>query len=170
MVYIQARCGIGCSALLFLINMLSLKKIATMRKIFSLLLACFLFTMAFAQSTDEKAIRKVLYEQTLAWNKGDLIEFMKGYWNNDSLMFIGKNGVTYGYNFTLKNYQENYSTPDEMGTLLFNLLKVQRLSPEYYFVVGEWKLKRKAGDIGGHYNLLFRKFKGKWLIVADHSS
>jgi Ketosteroid isomerase homolog len=141
-----------------------------MRKIVSLLLACMLVTMAFAQSADEKAIRKVLYEQTLAWNKGDLKAFMKGYWKSDSLMFIGRNGVTYGWNYTLKNYQENYPTTEDMGTLLFNLIKVQRLSPEYYFVVGEWKLKRRTGDIGGHYNLLFRKIKGQWLIVADHSS
>lgn len=141
-----------------------------MRKIYCLLLACLLVNIAFAQSADEKAIRKILYEQTLAWNKGDLDEFMKGYWNSDSLMFIGRSGVTYGYQNTLTNYKKNYSNADEMGTLLFNLIKVQRLSPEYYFVVGKWNLKRNAGDIGGHYNLLFRKIKGKWVIVADHSS
>ena len=33
---------------------------------------------------------------------------MKGYWNNDSLMFIGRNGVTYGYQNTLMNYKKNY--------------------------------------------------------------
>jgi len=141
-----------------------------MRKILCLLLANLLFTIAFGQSADEKAIRKILYEQTLAWNRGDLDEFMKGYWNNDSLMFIGKSGVTYGYQNTLMNYKKNYSNADEMGTLLFNLLKVQRLSPEYYFVVGKWNLKRNAGDIGGHYNLLFKKIKGQWVIIADHSS
>lgn len=141
-----------------------------MQKILSLLLACLLCTIAFGQSADEKAIRKILYEQTLAWSKGDLDEFMKGYWNNDSLMFIGKSGVTYGYQNTLANYKKNYSSTDEMGTLLFNLIKVQRLSAEYYFVVGKWHLKRNAGDIGGHYDLLFRKIKGRWYIVADHSS
>jgi len=30
--------------------------------------------------------------------------------------------------------------------------------------------KSAAGDVGGHYTLLFRKIKGEWVIVADHSS
>ena len=123
-----------------------------------------------AQSPDEKAIRNLLAEQTAAWNRGNIEEFMKGYWNNDSLMFIGQSGVTYGYNNTLTNYKKNYSTADKMGMLSFDLIKVQRLSSEYYFVVGKWHLKRNAGDVGGHYNLLFRKIRGKWLIIADHSS
>jgi len=57
-----------------------------------------------------------------------------------------------------------------MGSLSFDLIKVQRLSPEYYFVVGKWFLKRTVGDIGGHYDLLFRKINGRWFIVSDHSS
>jgi ketosteroid isomerase-like protein len=123
-----------------------------------------------AQSADEQSIRHVLSGQIDAWNKGNIEEFMKGYWNNDSLMFIGKSGVTYGYQNTLMNYKKNYNSADAMGTLSFDLVKVQRLSPEYFFVVGKWHLKRKIGDVGGHYNLLFRKINGSWVIVADHSS
>jgi uncharacterized protein (TIGR02246 family) len=133
-------------------------------------LICLLPIMTQAQSSDEKAIRQLLQEQTEAWNRGNLEDFMKGYWENDSLMFIGKSGVTYGYTNTLNNYKKGYSNKDQMGTLTFNLLKVQRLSLEYYFVVGKWALKRNAGDVGGHYNLLFRKIKGRWVIVSDHSS
>lgn len=123
-----------------------------------------------AQSTDEKEILKTLNQQTIEWNNGDIENFMKGYWNNDSLMFIGKSGVTYGYNNTLINYKKNYSGSDKMGKLFFDILQVKKLSNEYYFVLGKWFLKRNAGDTGGHYTLLFRRIKGKWLIVSDHSS
>lgn len=123
-----------------------------------------------AQTADEQVIRQLLHEQTQAWNRGDLEAFMKGYWNHDSLMFIGKNGITYGYQNTLNNYKKSYNGPDQMGILTFNLIKVERLSGDYFFVVGKWHLKRKAGDVGGHYNLLFRKIKGEWVIVSDHSS
>ncbi len=123
-----------------------------------------------AQSADEKAIRALLAEQTAAWNRGSIEDFMKGYWESDSLMFVGKNGVTYGYLQTLNNYKKGYSNADQMGILTFTLLKVERLSPEYFFVVGKWALQRKAGDMSGHYNLLLRKIKGKWVIVVDHSS
>ena len=127
-------------------------------------------TTAFAQSADEAAIRKVMAGQTEAWNRGNLEEFMKSYWKNDSLMFIGRSGITYGYTNTLENYKKNYNDADKMGQLFFTLLKFEKLSPEYYFVIGKWFLKRKAGDVGGIYSLLFRKIEGQWLIVADHSS
>jgi ketosteroid isomerase-like protein len=132
----------------------------------------FLITqLCFSQkSNDEAAIRTVLEKQTEEWNKGSIDEFMKGYWNNDSLMFIGKSGVVYGYKNTLSNYKRNYADTARMGKLFFTLVKLQRLSGEYYFVVGKWFLKRSAGDVGGHYTLLLRKIKGRWFIVADHSS
>jgi ketosteroid isomerase-like protein len=95
---------------------------------------------------------------------------MVGYWNDDSLMFIGKSGVTYGYNNTLNNYKKGYSDTAQMGKLVFDILQVKRISVDHYFVVGKWFLKRSVGDIGGHYTLLFRKIKGRWVIVADHSS
>ena len=125
---------------------------------------------SFAQSGDEAAIRQILADQTAAWNKGDLDNFMKGYWHNDSLVFIGQSGVTYGYTNALNNYKKNYNTSDKMGQLFFTLLKVQRVSADHYFVIGKWLLKRKAGDVGGVYTLLFRKIDGHWWIIADHSS
>jgi ketosteroid isomerase-like protein len=141
-----------------------------MRNLLCFFLLFFLTLNTRAQSADEQTIRKVLGDQTIAWNNGNIEEFMKGYWNNDSLMFIGKSGVTYGYQNTLMNYKKSYNGADAMGTLSFDLIKVQRLSPEFYFIVGKWHLKRKIGDVGGHYSLLFRKVNGAWLIVADHSS
>lgn len=122
------------------------------------------------QSTDETEIRNLLHEQTLSWNKGDIDHFMLGYWNNDSLTFIGKSGVTYGYRPTMANYKKNYSDSSKMGKLFFDILQIKKLSPEYYFVLGKWFLKRSAGDVGGFYTLLFRKIKGQWKIVSDHSS
>jgi len=136
-----------------------------------LLLICLILSAAInAQSNDETAIRQLLDKQTAAWNKGDIDRFMDGYWENDSLMFIGKSGVTYGWTNTLNNYKRGYPDTAAMGKLQFELLTVKRLSDEYYYVVGKWFLQRSIGDLGGHYNLLFRKINGKWVIIADHSS
>ncbi|HPH33460.1 MAG TPA: DUF4440 domain-containing protein [Chitinophagaceae bacterium] len=132
---------------------------------------CLLLAIATgAQSNDETSIRQLLDQQTAAWNRGDIDRFMDGYWENDSLMFIGKSGVTYGWTNTLNNYKRGYPDTAAMGKLRFELLTVKRLSDEYYFVVGKWFLQRSIGNIGGHYNLLFRKINGKWAIIADHSS
>ena len=123
-----------------------------------------------AQSKDEQAIRKLMADQSEAWNRGSIEDFMKGYWDNDSLTFIGHGGITYGYTNTMNNYKTTYSDASKMGKLFFSLIKVKKLSPEYAFVTGKWFLKRTAGDIGGFYTLLFRKMNGKWFIITDHSS
>lgn len=133
-------------------------------------LFCFAALCSFAQDKDKGVILGILKGQSEAWNKGNIEDFMKGYWQNDSLMFIGKSGVTYGYDNTLENYKRSYPDTAAMGKLFFDILQVKRLSDTHYFVVGKWTLKRTAGDLSGHYTLLFRKINGRWCIVADHSS
>jgi ketosteroid isomerase-like protein len=140
-----------------------------MRKIL-LLFAISLSLASFAQSKDEQAIRKVLNEQVAAWNKGNIDQFMEGYWKSDSLMFIGKNGINWGWQTTLENYKRGYPDTTAMGKLSFDLLVIKKLSADYYFIVGKWHLKRTIGDVGGHYDLVFRKIGGKWLIISDHTS
>ena len=131
---------------------------------------CLLPAIAFSQSKDEREILSILDKQTQAWNAGNLEQFMVGYLESDSLMYIGKSGVTYGYRSTLENYRRNYAGADKMGKLTFNILHLKPLGRKHYLVVGKWSLKRTAGDVGGHYTLTFAKQKGHWVIIADHSS
>jgi ketosteroid isomerase-like protein len=145
-------------------------KLKYMKKMSVLLFLLLISFFVFAQSADELAIKKLMADQATAWNRGSIDDFMKTYWNNDSLTFIGHGGITYGYNNTLNNYKTNYNDASKMGKLFFTLIKIKRLSSEYYFVTGKWFLKRSAGDIGGYYTLLFRKIKGQWLIITDHTS
>jgi len=123
-----------------------------------------------AQDKNEIAIRKMLSAQEAAWNNGNLEEFMKGYWVDDSLLFIGKNGPKYGYQTTLDNYKKGYPDTAHMGKFTSTILSIKQLSSNYYYVVGKWFLKRSVGDATGYYTLLIRKIKGEWVIVADHSS
>lgn len=135
-------------------------------------LLCFLLTTAWlaAQNADEKAIRAIMADQELAWNRGDLEGFMAGYWKSDSLKFIGSRGLTYGWQQTLDNYKRGYPDTDAMGKLKFTIISVEKLSGKSAYVIGKWHLARKAGDLSGHYTLLWKKLKGRWVIVADHSS
>lgn len=122
------------------------------------------------QRADEMAIRHLLENQTKAWNSGNIETFMHGYWQSDNLMFIGKTGPTYGYNITLENYKKRYPDTAAMGKLRFDLLQLQRLSSEYYFVLGKWNLQRTMGSLGGYFTLLFKKIKNRWVIICDHTS
>ncbi len=139
-------------------------------KIFLISICCFLCLCSFAQNKDEQAIKDALQVQRNAWNKGDLPAFMETYWKNDSLMFIGKSGVTYGWQNTLDNYKKGYPDTAAMGKLDFDILHVKRLSVLYFSVVGKWHLTRSIGNLEGHFTLLFKKIKNKWQIVSDHSS
>ena len=133
-------------------------------------MALSIFTMAGAQSKEEKKIRELLAVQTECWNRGDIEGFMQTYWKSDSLMFIGKNGVKKGWTETLNNYKKGYPDTTAMGKLSFEIIKIEKLSKEYYYVVGKWMLKRSVGDLSGHYDILLKKIKGQWVIISDHSS
>ena len=123
-----------------------------------------------AQNKDKQAIHNILTRQTIQWNRGNIEAFMKGYWQNDSLLFVGKSGANYGYKTTLENYKKSYPDTTAMGKLAFDILKIQQLSSDCYFVLGKWMLHRTIGNLNGYYTLLFRKIKKEWVIVADHSS
>jgi hypothetical protein len=126
-----------------------------------------------APPTPRQAIAQVLSTQTAAWNRGDIPSFMAGYWHSDSLVFIGKSGLTYGWQTTLANYRRRYPTPAEMGQLDFSELRITLLAPGAAQVVGRWHLARPgvaAGDLGGHFLLVFKLVQGHWVIVADHTS
>lgn len=125
---------------------------------------------AMAQGNDETTIRQTLTDQTRSWNSGDLESFMQPYWKSDSLMFVGKNGVVWGWQPTLDNYKKGYPNKDAMGQLSFDIIQVKKLSADYYHVTGKWMLKRTIGDVSGHYTLLLRRIGGAWKIVYDHSS
>ena len=142
-----------------------------MRKIILVVVFTISIATLFAQKNkDSAAILNVMNAQTNAWNNGDIDNYMKTYWHSDSLMFIGKNGPTYGWEKTKANYKKGYPDTAAMGKLRFELIQVKRLSTEYYSIVGKWFLKRTIGDIGGAFTLIFRKIKGEWLIIQDHSS
>ncbi len=133
--------------------------------IFSL---CLLITSLRAQDVEQ--IKRVLGEQTLAWNRGDLNGFMHGYWSSDSLLFVGKSGPQYGWNRTLENYRKSYPDKAAMGILSFDIKEIRLLDKETAFVLGAWHLKREKDDPAGFFTLLMRRIDGQWLVVADHSS
>ena len=138
-----------------------------MKKLASALL---LIIPLMAMSQPESEIRGVLAAQQDCWNAGDIPCFMEGYWKSDQLVFVGKDGLTYGWQTTLERYQKNYPDKVAMGQLTFDILEIYPLSADYWFVIGKWSLERSAGNVAGHFTLLFRQMDGEWVIVSDHSS
>ncbi len=121
------------------------------------------------QSQEKEAILEVMSQQEQDWNNGDIDAFMQGYWQSDSLMFVGKNGIKYGWQTTLENYKKSYPDKSTMGKLSFTIEKLE-VENQTAFMLGKWNITRDGGNIGGYFTLYWRKIDGKWLIVLDHTS
>jgi ketosteroid isomerase-like protein len=118
---------------------------------------------------DKKSVFNFIQAQQLAWNKGDIEGFMSFYWNDDSLMFIGKKGVTYGWKNTKDNYIKSYPTQDAMGKLTFEIIKMEQFNKSTIYVIGKWELDKEK-PVGGCFTLVWKKMNGKWFIISDHTS
>jgi ketosteroid isomerase-like protein len=126
---------------------------------------------AFSQrNKNENKIQDAMNTQQKAWNNADIDGYMGYYWNSDSLKFIGKSGVSYGWEITLQHYKKSYPGKESMGVLTFADIKMYKLKWNLIMVTGSWKLERKRDALSGYYSLLWRKIKGKWLIIVDHTS
>lgn len=123
------------------------------------------------QAADRRAILLILKQQTQDWNAGHIDRFMNAYWESDSLTFVSKIGITYGYTATLASYQKRYPTKASMGSLTFDVLEMDFPAPNIAYVIGRWQLDRpKVGDTGGYFSLLWRKVRKRWVIVSDHTN
>jgi len=122
------------------------------------------------QEEAKKAIIDLLQTQERFWNQGDIDGFMKAYWNHPSLVFVGKNGPTYGYQNTLENYKKGYPNKEAMGDLHFDILHLQQWEANTVQLIGKFRLTRKDDQPTGYFTLLFRKFDTAWKIVSDHTS
>lgn len=141
-----------------------------MKKLVVLLFCCISFSVFAQKETDRQAILKVLEKQRMDWNSGNIEAYMQGYLKSDSLLFVGKNGPTYGWQKTLDNYKKGYPDKNAMGFLTFGIKKVEFLNKDIAFVLGSWHLKREKDQPNGYFTLLLRKIDGFWKVIADHSS
>jgi ketosteroid isomerase-like protein len=122
-------------------------------------------------SKDQETIYATMNRQMSDWNRGDIDAFMNGYWESDSLMFVGKAGITQGYKATHARYLKSYPDRATMGTLKFTYLSLTFPGNGVAFLVGKFHLTRpEKGNLEGHYSLLWKKINGKWVVICDHTS
>lgn len=139
---------------------------------FGLCTACTSPESSQTKANAEAEVRQVLAAQSTCWSQGNLECYMNGYWKSYSLLFVGKRGLTYGWQQTLDNYKRSYPDAAAMGKLTFDLKEMRKLSPEKMLVVGKWHLQREAsiGDLEGHFSVILKEYANGWKIIADHSS
>lgn len=134
-------------------------------------LLSFVFAGEMGASKNAMEVRKVLDDQVLAWNKGDLEGFMTGYWKSDELSFFSGNAKTKGWKATLDRYRTKYQgEKKEMGKLAFQEITVEFLGSEHALVKGRWQLTLSKESPTGLFTLILRKQAEGWRIIHDHTS
>jgi len=114
-------------------------------------------------------ILNVMKMQEKAWSNGNIDGFMQGYWQSDSLMFIGKNGIKYGWKTTFDNYKKSYPNKAAMGKLEIDVIKLE-VNGNAAYILGKWSLIRANDNPNGYFTLYWKKMNEKWVITIDHTS
>ena len=125
------------------------------------------------QVTDTSTLapfQAILDEQSQAWNRGDIDGFMEAYWKSPALSFSSGGGTTWSWQATRDRYRKRYATPETMGHLTFGKLRLVSLGENAALVLGDWKLSGLPDEPEGNFSLVFRRVKGHWRIVHDHTS
>ena len=133
---------------------------------------CLLALPVLGQAPSPKdAVQKVLTDQVVAWNKGDLDGFMAGYWKSPELSFYSGATKTAGWQATMDRYKKKYKGEGkEMGKLAFKEITVDLLSADHALVKGRWHLTLAKDNSGGLFTLWMKKLPEGWRIVHDHTS
>lgn len=128
-------------------------------------------TMALPQTADI-GLRKILENQTDAWNRGDLVGFMGGYWHSPEVTFFSGDTIIRGWEPTLQRYRNKYQASDKgMGKLSFTDENIKMLGSDSAVVTARWHLDMPDGKkLEGLTTLLCRRLPEGWRIVHDHSS
>lgn len=122
------------------------------------------------QQSVDLELRALLIAQAEAWNRGDIEQFMTGYWNSPQTVFAGANGVQRGWDALLERYKRNYPNRAAMGHLTFSELEVTPIGTEAAVILGHWQLQREKDAPGGVFTLVARRFPEGWRIIHDHTS
>ena len=121
--------------------------------------------------TAKDAVQKVLDDQVVSWNKGNIEGFMIGYWKSPELSFYSGGTKMAGWQGTLDRYKKKYQGEGkEMGKLAFKEIVIDVIGDDHALVRGRWHLTLSKENVGGLFTLLMKKLPEGWCIVHDHTS
>jgi len=138
-----------------------------------------------AKGLAQRDLLKVLDDQVVAWNAGDIDGFMKGYWRSGELTFVSvsppavvpagamrpaaQEEVSKGWQATRDRYKRRYPTAERMGRLSFEDLAVTRFEENRAEVQGRYRVERTGETLTGRFTLDMRKIDERWVIIRDRT-
>lgn len=112
----------------------------------------------------------------VAWNAGQLDEFVSDYLDDDSrTTYIGSRGIVRGRAAIRSVYAPRFVSGAQRDSLRFENVEVDVLAPGVANAIGWYVLYRSVGGrdsvtARGPTSLVMQRVDDRWLIVHDHSS
>jgi uncharacterized protein (TIGR02246 family) len=135
-----------------------------------LLLAACARAPAYDAAAEEAAIRHVVADMEMAWNRGDFRGYMAGFKNPD-VIFVSRGAFQRDWQGTLDHYVRDYGgAPERRGRLHFFDIRIEMLGPDAAQLIGRYRLEGGDRPQDGINTRLFRKVDGRWVIALNHVS
>jgi ketosteroid isomerase-like protein len=118
----------------------------------------------------EQRIRDRFNEATEAWNRGDLNAYLAGYWDSEATRWISGGMIIRGVEAIRARYKSLYDSPEKLGKLEVQDLKIDILTDGDALVAGKWS--HTAGQLVRHgvFTVHMKKVQGEWFMATDHAS
>jgi uncharacterized protein (TIGR02246 family) len=125
---------------------------------------------AYDPAAEEAAIRRVIADMEVAWNRGDFPGYMQGFLN-PGVVFVSRGEFQRDWQGTLDHYVRDYGgDPARRGRLHFFDIRVEMLSPDAAQLIGRYRLEGGERPQDGINTRLLRKVDGRWVIALNHVS
>lgn len=118
----------------------------------------------------EQTIRENFNTWTQAWNAGDIEGYLVCYAKTEDTTYIGSGKILYGFDAIVNNYRQRFSTPDSMGQLQVQSLKITVIDEHNALIIGVFQYEITHQISNGVFTLHTRKMSDGWRIIVDHSS
>ena len=119
---------------------------------------------------ETRAIRQVIADMEVAWNRGDFRGYMQGFKNPD-VVFVSRGQFQRDWQGTLDHYVRDYGgAPERRGRLHFWDIRIEMLAPDAAQLISRYRLDRPQDPQDGINTRLMRKVNGRWVIALNHVS
>ncbi len=123
-----------------------------------------------ARADDDAAIRRVIADMEVAWNRGDFRGYMAGFLN-PGVVFVSRGEFQRDWQGTLDHYVRDYGgDPARRGQLHFRDIRIEMLSPDAAQLISRYTLSGGGRPQEGINTRLMRKVDGRWVIALNHVS
>lgn len=122
------------------------------------------------EAAEVAAIRQVIAEMQVAWNRGDFDGYMRGFQNPD-VVFVSRGRFQEDWQGTLDHYVRDYgASPSGRGDLHFYDIQIEMLASDAAQLISRYHLDRPGEPQYGVNTRLMRKVDGRWVIALNHVS